>query len=110
MDDNIDPRWRKASYSGGNGGSCVEVGSTPGNVLVRDTKQEGRPTRTVLVFGADAWQHMIKDVKVGKLALSTTYTHGLTGASSPIEDAPLPFLGRHARDNRSVGGTSGAWG
>ena len=33
----LDPRWRKASYSG-NGANCVEAGSVPGAVLVRDTK------------------------------------------------------------------------
>lgn len=30
--------WRKSSYSGGEGGSCVEVADTPGTVAVRDTK------------------------------------------------------------------------
>ena len=32
--------WRKSSYSGNNGGNCVEAGSAPGAVLVRDTKQD----------------------------------------------------------------------
>lgn len=31
----VDP-WRKATYSGSNGGGCVEV-ATSGAVLVRDT-------------------------------------------------------------------------
>jgi len=30
--------WRKSSYSGGNGGECVEVRFTPGSVQVRDSK------------------------------------------------------------------------
>jgi hypothetical protein len=30
--------WRKSSYSGSNGGECVEVGAHEGRVLVRDTK------------------------------------------------------------------------
>lgn len=68
MDDNIDPKWRKASYSGGNGGSCVEVGSIRGEIAVRDTKQEGQSAHTVLAFGADAWRRMITDVKSGQLA------------------------------------------
>jgi hypothetical protein len=36
----VDPRWRKASYSG-NGANCVEAGS-PGTVLIRDTKDRER--------------------------------------------------------------------
>jgi hypothetical protein len=27
MEEPLDPRWRKASYSGNGGGSCVEVGT-----------------------------------------------------------------------------------
>jgi Domain of unknown function (DUF397) len=43
--------WRKASYSGTNGGNCVEVAAS-GSVLVRDTKdREG----AVLTFTPDAW-------------------------------------------------------
>jgi Domain of unknown function (DUF397) len=36
----IDIRWRKSSYSGGNGGECMEVGAQADarGVLVRDTK------------------------------------------------------------------------
>lgn len=30
--------WRKSTYSGPNGGECVEVGGSDTNVLVRDTK------------------------------------------------------------------------
>lgn len=30
--------WRKSTYSGTNGGDCVEVGRSHVNVLVRDTK------------------------------------------------------------------------
>jgi Domain of unknown function (DUF397) len=29
--------WRKSSYSGGNGGQCVETASGVGVILVRDT-------------------------------------------------------------------------
>jgi Domain of unknown function (DUF397) len=34
--------WRKSSYSGGNGGACVEVASQDGTILVRDSKDHGR--------------------------------------------------------------------
>jgi hypothetical protein len=45
--------WRKASYSGNGGGNCVEVGTVPGSVAVRDTTDRDGAT---LAFTADAWQ------------------------------------------------------
>ena len=33
--------WRKASYSGNGGADCVEAGTVPGAVLIRDTKDNG---------------------------------------------------------------------
>jgi hypothetical protein len=50
--DTLDPRWRKASYSGGNGGACVEVGQQAGSVLVRDSQTESSPE---LPFSSLAW-------------------------------------------------------
>jgi hypothetical protein len=44
--------WRKSSYSDGSGGNCVELGSAPGHVLIRDTKQAG--AGPVLAFSATA--------------------------------------------------------
>jgi len=40
--------WRKSSYSGANGGNCVEVAATVRTVAVRDSKDPGSP---VLAFG-----------------------------------------------------------
>ena len=51
--DTVEPRWRKSSYSGGNGGDCVEVASTPGVVLVRDTTNRAG---AVLAVPVAAWQ------------------------------------------------------
>ena len=48
----MDSIWRKSSYSGSNGGECVEV-ATAGAVLVRDTAECSGP---VLTFTADAWR------------------------------------------------------
>lgn len=49
--------WRKSSYSGGNGGECVEVGTHPdGPVLVRDSKDPNGPT---LSFPAVAWRNFV---------------------------------------------------
>jgi hypothetical protein len=44
--------WRKSTYSGSNGGDCVEVAAA-GTILVRDTTDRDGGT---LTFNADAWQ------------------------------------------------------
>jgi hypothetical protein len=36
-------QWRKASYSGDQGGNCVEVASLPSAVAVRDSKDPAGP-------------------------------------------------------------------
>jgi Domain of unknown function (DUF397) len=46
------PRWRKSSYSNGNGGNCVELSSQPDTTAVRDSKN---PDGGVLVFPATAF-------------------------------------------------------
>ena len=48
----MESNWRKSSYSGSNGGECVEV-ATARAVLVRDTADRNGP---VLTFTPDAWQ------------------------------------------------------
>lgn len=48
----MESNWRKSSYSGSNGGECIEV-ATAGAVLVRDTTDRNGP---VLTFTADAWR------------------------------------------------------
>ena len=48
----MESNWRKSSYSGPNGGECVEV-ATAEAVLVRDTTDRSGP---VLTFTAGAWQ------------------------------------------------------
>ncbi|MEE4546810.1 DUF397 domain-containing protein [Streptomyces sp. V4-01] len=44
--------WRKSSYSGSGGGECVEVAACPDTVHVRDSKD---PEGPALRFAADAW-------------------------------------------------------
>lgn len=52
--------WRKASYSGGNGGECIEVASTSNAlVAVRDSKD---PNGSQLAFFPSAWQSFIERV------------------------------------------------
>lgn len=50
--DTIDSPWRKSSYSGTSGGSCVETASGAGVILVRDTTDREGFTLSV---PADAW-------------------------------------------------------
>ena len=60
----MDATWRKSSYSGGNGGNCVEVGAQPqsARVLVRDTKDRQGP---VLQFTPSAWKQFADQVRSG---------------------------------------------
>jgi hypothetical protein len=53
--------WRKSSYSGGNGGNCVEVADDDGRVFVRDSKNN--QTGPILRFSADAWKAFAKQLK-----------------------------------------------
>ncbi|HEY2766424.1 MAG TPA: DUF397 domain-containing protein [Pseudonocardiaceae bacterium] len=47
------PVWRKASYSNGNGGCCVEVADLHGGYrAVRDSKDPAGP---MLIFTAGEW-------------------------------------------------------
>jgi hypothetical protein len=55
-----DTRWIKSSYSGGQGGDCVETASTVGALLVRDSKDNEGP---VLAFGREAWLAFADRVK-----------------------------------------------
>ncbi|HEY6424922.1 MAG TPA: DUF397 domain-containing protein [Pseudonocardiaceae bacterium] len=55
MTDNYDLTgsvWRKASYSNGNGGDCVEVADLDGHHAVRDSKN---PTGPALMFTTAEW-------------------------------------------------------
>ena len=47
--------WRKSSYSGTGGGSCVEAADMEGHILVRDTTNRGG---VVLSLSPDAWCHL----------------------------------------------------
>ena len=53
--------WRKSSYSGDNGGACVEVArNLPGVVAVRDSKNPAGPA---LVFSQDDWAAFTAAIK-----------------------------------------------
>ncbi|MFD8751301.1 DUF397 domain-containing protein [Kitasatospora sp. NPDC059577] len=58
--------WRKSSYSGTNGGNCIEVApGLPGLIPVRDSKDPDGP---VLVFPASAWNSFLCAVRTGVLS------------------------------------------
>jgi Domain of unknown function (DUF397) len=69
MDINVDrAQWRKSSYSGGNGGACVEVArNLPGAVAVRDSKDPDGPK---LAFTPPEWAAFTAGVKAGEFDLS----------------------------------------
>ena len=52
--------WRKASYSSGNGGDCIEVASAPRTVAVRDTKDPAGPA---LAFSPEGWREVPRRVR-----------------------------------------------
>ncbi|MFC7385817.1 DUF397 domain-containing protein [Sphaerisporangium rhizosphaerae] len=60
-------RWRKSSWSGGDGGECVEVATNvAGAVLVRDSKNVRGP---VVVCADDGWAAFLQGVKAGRFAV-----------------------------------------
>jgi Domain of unknown function (DUF397) len=62
--DLADARWRKSSFSGGNGNGCVEVAFlSDGDTALRDTKDRSLPAHH---FSATAWQAFIAGIRVGE--------------------------------------------
>lgn len=62
--DHLSATWRKSTYSGGNGGNCVEVaGNLPNVVAVRDSKDPDGPK---LMLTPGAWQSFTASVKASR--------------------------------------------
>ncbi|WP_406114114.1 DUF397 domain-containing protein [Kitasatospora purpeofusca] len=60
-----DQAWRKSSYSGSEGGNCVEVAADCADVIpVRDSKDPHGPT---LAFSTTAWASFIAAIHTGEL-------------------------------------------
>jgi hypothetical protein len=60
--------WRKSSYSGSNGGGCVEIADNlPGVVAVRDSKD---PSGPALSFTPDDWRAFTAAIKAGEFGLA----------------------------------------
>jgi hypothetical protein len=56
-----DTRWTKSSYSGSNGGNCVEVAKLPnGQRGVRDSKDPARP---ILLVTGRQWSIFVVGIK-----------------------------------------------
>ncbi|MET8241244.1 DUF397 domain-containing protein [Streptomyces sp. NPDC005245] len=49
--------WFKSSYSGGEGGECIEVAHAPTHVHVRDSKDMAR---TGLAVSPDSWSRFLR--------------------------------------------------
>ncbi|MFI2199698.1 DUF397 domain-containing protein [Streptomyces sp. NPDC020192] len=49
--------WVKSSYSGGEGGECLEAAITPDSIHIRDSKA---PTRAQLTIGASEWAAFVR--------------------------------------------------
>ncbi|MFJ4095372.1 DUF397 domain-containing protein [Kitasatospora sp. NPDC089913] len=49
--------WFKSSYSGDEGGNCVEVADATATVLVRDSKDKSGPH---LTFSPAAWEAFVE--------------------------------------------------
>ncbi|MFI5797179.1 DUF397 domain-containing protein [Streptomyces sp. NPDC051677] len=56
-------QWFKSSYSGSQGGDCVEVASHASAVHVRDSKTPDGP---ILTVAADAWSDFL--TRLGSVA------------------------------------------
>ncbi|MFC4586658.1 DUF397 domain-containing protein [Sphaerisporangium corydalis] len=55
--------WRKSSYSGSNGGQCVEVAvNLPSVVAIRDSKDMS-PDAPILLSPASSWKSFISGIK-----------------------------------------------
>ena len=60
MEGNRAVTWRKSTYSGNNGGQCVEVGNTAHLIAVRDSMD---PDGAHLAFGREAWEASAASLK-----------------------------------------------
>jgi hypothetical protein len=52
--------WRKSSYSGDNGGQCVEIAANPGWAAIRDSKD---PAGGALALNDHTWEYLRAAIK-----------------------------------------------
>jgi hypothetical protein len=58
--EDTDMSWRKSSYSGNGGATCVEVGQSRNAIAIRDTTDRIGPR---LVFSPAAWLQLVAELK-----------------------------------------------
>jgi hypothetical protein len=58
--------WRRSSYTGANGGDCVELARAPHHVATRDSKA---PDNGTLHFNPRAFAAFLEHIKRGKYDL-----------------------------------------
>ena len=98
MGTNVDGAiWRKSSFSGGNGGGCVEVArNLPGVVAVRDTKNRDGG---MLIFTDAEWAAFIGGVKDGEFDLPGEPNDARVGGAyvAPPTHSASPHRSVHRR-------------
>lgn len=62
-----DRAWFKSSFSGPAGNACVEVALLPGEIAVRDSKDQGEGP--VLVFTPEEWRAFLAGVRADEFDL-----------------------------------------
>jgi hypothetical protein len=87
-------RWRKSSYSGGQGGNCVEVGQAANMILVRDTNDYGHGP--VHRFSAAGWHAFVSSVHSGEFDTNEPGHPRLTTIPAAASQPRLPGGRAHA--------------
>ncbi|GHD57372.1 hypothetical protein GCM10010317_045020 [Streptomyces mirabilis] len=57
----INREWRKSTYSGGEGGNCLEV--APGHPTLIPVRDSKNPLGPKLTFRSEAWTAFVADLK-----------------------------------------------
>ena len=66
---NVSDGWMKSTYSGGNGGACVEARRHDGLIEVRNSKARGAGT---VRFTAEEWDAFLHGAKQGEFDILLT--------------------------------------
>ena len=101
-----EPRWRKSTYSGNGGASCVEVADHDGMILVRDTKDHS--SGPVHRYTPDQWRAFITSVRSCDLDLPLPSAVCSRTAGWPALGALLRPRGALSASGQVPGAKSGA--
>jgi hypothetical protein len=67
MEQQVDPCWRKSTYSGNGGEACIEAGTMVGHVLVRDTTQHGNGP--IVSLSPQTWRRFTASIRAHQIAI-----------------------------------------